>query len=272
VTASPTATRTQTRIALHHAALLVSGVGRSFAERQPGSRHAALYWSDDAGGSLAGWPLVGSSGRPAGAALRFHDPAILVGRDAIPLEGGTFEEVLDAVRRALTHAGLDGAHLAIRLPGDLEPGPITAPRQRIALDTAASADLGAWYERANRHLAEAASAHDVGLPVPCWPDHFDLAVVVPLPSATVANAQVGLGFSPGDGSIDESYFYITPWPVPAAGVAAASAPAHGRWQVEGWTGLALPAGRVEASGDPDGTIAAFLERGFEICRDLVVAG
>ncbi|NNE17483.1 MAG: hypothetical protein HKN10_03295, partial [Myxococcales bacterium] len=54
---------------------------------------------------------------------------------------------------------------------------------------------------------------------------------------------IGVGFSPGDGSYDQPYFYVTPWPYPEA----SSLPRltkGAEWHRSGWTGAVLTAERL----------------------------
>jgi hypothetical protein len=262
---------TETRIGLHHAALLASAVGRTFAGKQPGFRQAALHWNA-ADRSLDGATIMAQDERAVHARLQFDTCRLgLMLGSSLDLAGRTFADVEDAMRRWLTAVGLDGVRLTARVPSDLPPGPIQHGDE-FAIDLHAAAELGRWFAFADERLAEVSSAHDVPLPVPLWPDHFDLSVPVPLPAPAPDGAQIGVGFSPGDGAINEPYCYVTPRPIPAARVAEVPAPAGGHWQVDGWVGLVLPATTILAADDPSATVTAFLTLGFEIGRDLVVAG
>jgi hypothetical protein len=136
-------------------------------------------------------------------------------------------------------------------------------------DPAGARALAGWFDLANERLAKVATAHELALPLPCWPDHFDLAAVVKIPAPAPADAQVTMGFSPGDGTVDEPYWYVTAWPMPPGRVAEIPAPAGGRWQVEGWQGLVLTATTVAGARDAGATVSTFLERGFEVGRDLL---
>lgn len=164
----------------------------------------------------------------------------------------------------------------MRIPADLPPGPIQSD-EILAPDVEAAIELGRWFAFADACLAEVAVTNDVQLPVPCWPDHFDLAVAVRLGAAGARarpdlpkDVTVTLGFSPGDAGIPEPYFYVTPWPVPPAGFASLPpAPPGGRWQLDGWTGLVLTATAILEAGDRQGLAAAFLAQGQVICRDLL---
>ncbi len=273
-----------TRVELHHVAVLVSGVGRTLARRQPGYLHASLRWDAELGG-LAGWPVESPSRGLVRAALVFGPPRVLLldSRDGpqrvwIDLIGSRFAEIQEQLSAALTDAGLHAVDFTVRIPADLPPGPIQTG-EILAPDPAAARELGRWFAFADQCLAKVAVRHDSRLPVPCWPDHFDLAVAVRLGAAGAParpdlpkDATVTMGFSPGDGGIPEPYFYVTAWPVPKGGFAALPpAPPGGRWQLDGWTGLVLTATAILEAGDRQGLAAAFVARGYEICRDLLGA-
>jgi hypothetical protein len=268
---------------LHHAALVVSAVGRSFAPRQPGFRHAALAWNPEER-ALAGANVQASTRGRVHASVAMEPAALLLRAESgeVPLltailAGRSLADVQHDLRTALADAGLDAARLTLRLPADLPDGPLHT-REPMVIDAAAAAELGRWFGLASDLLEDAAAAHESGLPVPCWPDHFDLAVLT-APAGAVSSpghaarpdAAVTLGFSPGDGSIPEPYFYVTPWPVPPAGTILPKAPAGGRWQTDGWMGLALTATTIIAADASADLAAAFLDGGYAIARDLVLA-
>lgn len=86
-------------------------------------------------------------------------------------------------------------------------GPVDVP---FDVDPTWAAQIGAWYVLAWRVL------DDVLAPLPgpaevattqLWPEHFDAATTVTLPSVEPVN----LGFSPGDSFEDEPYLYVGPW-------------------------------------------------------------
>jgi hypothetical protein len=269
----------ETRLQLHYAAQLVAAVGRSLARRQPGFRHAALFWDDGLRG-LAGAALedaVASAGLWR-AELRFGPPAIaFVGLPAGPGDAGagdgavalrdlTFDDAWRRLRETVGAAGFPAADLALKLPRDLPADPLAEGAQ-FAVDAEGAAALAGWFSLANDALEEAARRHGISGPIPCWGDHFDQAVVVAVGSA----ASVTLGFSPGDATIGEPYLYVLPWPVPDPHGLPGPPSVGGRWQTDGWVGLALPAADIAAADAPSALARSFLESGFELASALVVA-
>jgi hypothetical protein len=104
-------------------------------------------------------------------------------------------------------------------------------------------------------------------PVVLWPHHFDLAVLwfsgrlVPgqdPANAEYADEQMNFGFSTGDDTIPEPYFYATAYPAPE-GWMDAPLPAGANWHTEGWQGAVLPYQRLVEAGDPRAELLDFLQ-------------
>jgi len=85
-------------------------------------------------------------------------------------------------------------------------------------------------------------------PVQFWPHHFDLATAWYsgrlIPGEDPANAEsademMNFGFSTGDETIPDPYFYATAYPAPD-GWMDDELPRGAYWQTEGWSGAVLP--------------------------------
>ena len=89
-------------------------------------------------------------------------------------------------------------------------------------------------------------------PVRCWPHHFDVGSLIALDAdAEPEEARsIGVGFSPGDGSYDQPYFYVTPWPYPDT-AALPTLEAGAEWHTGGWTGAVLTADRLISAPHED---------------------
>ena len=121
-------------------------------------------------------------------------------------------------------------------------------------------------------MSEVAERQLGGAEVRCWPHHFDVAALLPLdPDGDPEQARaVGVGFSPGDRSYAEPYFYVSPWPYPDAGELP-RLPEGARWHTEGWVGLVLTAERIISvpADDQRRTIRQALVEGVATCRTLL---
>jgi len=101
-------------------------------------------------------------------------------------------------------------------------------------------------------------------PVQLWPHHFDLSLVwfsgreavVPA-GAEGGPEQVGFGFSTGDESLSEAYFYANPWPVPDD-ILTEAMPDGASWHTAGWVGGLLPYKTVAGAANPQAVLLNFL--------------
>jgi hypothetical protein len=120
--------------------------------------------------------------------------------------------------------------------------------------------LASLYHRSAEALAAVLSDSNQEAPLRLWPHHFDLARLL----SFSGGRSVGLGFSPGDRSYAEPYWYVAPWPTPAE----LPSLAVGTWHTDGWTGeIQRLSDAGEALPDP----GPFLRQAFEVaCRALKV--
>jgi hypothetical protein len=95
-------------------------------------------------------------------------------------------------------------------------------------------------------------------PVQLWPHHFDHSLVWfsgrRLPGQkdpSWADEQMAFGFSTGDESFADPYFYVTAYPWPD-GLLDTTLPEGAHWQQDGWRGALLPYEVVQQQeGGPD---------------------
>jgi hypothetical protein len=260
------------RMQLHRAVQVVAAFAASWLEAAPGDGHKSLEW-------LPGLGALAT--RPAGAvraALALAEPALLVvagegsplGR--FPLAGRTLEEAhawLEATARPLIAAA---GPLAAPEEPDLEPGP-GSPGRPFRPDPRASAELARWYGNADVALRQAAAGHPDATPVVCWPHGFDIAFQVPLGTVDGQPASLGVGMTPGDGTIPDPYWYVTPDPTPEV-PPRPDLPGGGGWHDEGWFGAVLRAEELLADDSgPDQAARArsFLAAALAAARDVVHA-
>lgn len=112
-------------------------------------------------------------------------------------------------------------------------------------------------------------------PVQLWPHHFDLAMTwftgrqvpgVDPADAENADEQVGFGFSPGDETLPEPYFYAGAYPAPDD-LETCPLPEGARWQCEGFSGAALPYARLAGREDGDVVLLGFLRAAQAAIRE-----
>ncbi len=164
-------------------------------------------------GGLAGHPVMGP--KPFRVALDFErfrllfldlDDKVLFDS---ALAGNTVEQGYSWL------AGAVSSRLGEDLPG-FEPLHYEMPDHPLGEAGAFSfepaapfAEMQRWYSNAAATLEQIRQDNNSS-PVRCWPHHFDIATLINVgPGSTI-----GVGLSPGDGSYNEPYWYVGPWPHP----------------------------------------------------------
>ena len=110
-------------------------------------------------------------------------------------------------------------------------------------------------------------------PIQLWPHHFDMTMTW-LPGAKVpgqdvdnaeyADAQMGFGFTLGDETITEPYFYVSAYPLPDA-FPTLTLPDGTRWNTTGFQAAVLTYRCLIGSRDPRGYL-------LDLWRGLLSAG
>lgn len=249
------------RVELHHAVQCIAAAGNAVVPRRADDSQGSLCWSDEVVG-FVGEPLPPGGGRVAlrvsGLALELRDARDRVVAE-LSLAGHTLAEAMEWLSARLASVG--GARLALAMPTyppDFADHPLAHVQPFGA--PPATVELGRYYSNARRVLMPIAGA----APVRCWPHHFDIAVLLVLGESR----SIGVGLSPGDGTFAEPYWYVTPWPYPAA-PALPVLPSEGTWHTEGWTGAVLPASRFAGRANQEKRVRDFVTGAIGACRELL---
>ena len=253
------------RIELHWAAQVLAAAADAALVRAGDDSHTNLFW-DDENSALIGRPLA--EGLTLG--LRFKDASLIALRAKAP--GSEFA----LPGKSLADA-LGWASATIDAKKSLEIRDYEMPAHREIQNGGPFADagdaheeLGRYYNLATVVLSTLADAESGATPIAVWPHHFDLGGIVFLEEASEAAAQIGFGLSPGDGTISEPYFYVTPWPL-AEDPALPPLEGGGSWQRAGFTGAVLRASDL-TSGAPEEQhrrIGAFIASAMTAGRRLI---
>ncbi|MFW2390143.1 MAG: hypothetical protein ACN4G0_17535 [Polyangiales bacterium] len=247
----------------------MSAPGASLLPAAADYGHTNLGW-DATLGVLSGRPVGASSKQ---AALVLEDLTLVVledgaERDSSRLAGSTMEQALEWLGKSIAD---DPAALA--LPQHEMPAhPLGAGGAFSDAAGPERAELAAWIADATAALRETVSGEAGASAVRCWPHHFDIASLISLDAGKDAEEarSIGVGFSPGDASYDQPYFYVTPWPYPDGD--ALPPLAHGAlWHREGWTGAVLSGERVisERADRQSRAVQQMLGEAITVCRTML---
>lgn len=271
---APTAL-TEARLASHWAAQILSATADAAIDKKPDDSHSNVEWQSDLG-ALVGH-LIADRLR---VGLRLGDLTLLIiddsGKEAtseLALDGQTMDQGIAWVTGRL--GALLGKPLAsaITLRGYEMPQHPAGQGKPFAVEPIAAGltELARWFDNADGVLRALRQDHTEASPVACWPHHFDIATLLVLdPDKDPEEGRsIGVGLSPGDGSHDEPYWYVTHWPKspesdrPALG--------HGQWAP---FGAVLPGSQLlaDAAGQDTGQhelTTSFVHSAMTISRSIV---
>ncbi len=244
------------RLECHHAVQLNTRFARAFAQPKEDDSHTSLSWNfkHDA--------LVGVEAASFRLGLRIADlTLLLLGANGgpistFPLQSRTFTDATEWLAGYLRGAGLDPAPLANPIHFELEDHPLLhGGRFEARAHRAQLTDLAHCY-------ANAASCLDaIGQPVRCWPHHFDIATQL-----IEGGRTIGVGFSPGDASYAQPYFYVTRWPYPDH---TQLRPLRaGKWHTRGWTGAVLTVEEILRHAGQQALVNDFLREAIDLFQTL----
>ncbi len=175
----------------------------------------------------------------------------------IPLTGQSLRAFHDAVMDGLKTLGvgleMDHGAFMDETPGVYDAAAISA------------------YWQATRQIQEVLQQFKAGLagetgPVQLWPHHFDLALLwfsgrqvpgVDPNDRENADEQMNFGFSTGDSSIPDGYFYITAYPVPD-NFMGSMLPEGAYWHTTGFKAAILPYAELVGVDNPQQKLRNFL--------------
>lgn len=256
----------ETRLNLHFAAQVVSGLGRTLLPEHKDDSHTSLVWLERLG-ALAGQPVDGD--KPLRAALDFERfRLLLLDSD----ENTLFESALAGKTVEQAYSWL-AAGVAARL-GQTFPGfkslHYEMPEHPLADQAAFSfepaepfGELSRWYSNAAVVIEEVSRSHG-GEPVRCWPHHFDIATLIELGS----DKTIGVGMSPGDSTYNEPYWYVGPYPHPSPNEWP-ELPSGGRWHTDGFVAAVLTGTDWVKENDQPKRLGEFLDAAVRASKELL---
>jgi hypothetical protein len=246
----------EARLQCHYAVQINTRVARGLVPAKTDDSHTSLGW-DAEREALMGQPFPASD-RELQVGLRIRDLTLLFDNATLPLDGVSLDDALGWLREQLKLRGLEAVDLGQPLGFELEDHPLLHGAKFHASGLTAELEvLAGCYANAANSISELAA------PVRCWPHHFDIAALI-----TEGERSIGIGMSPGDGSYEEPYYYVSPWPAPSHDrLPALNSPGH--WHTKEWTGAVLTASEFADGDSQETTIRTFLREALTVCTKII---
>jgi hypothetical protein len=236
------------RLQLHHAAQLAAAAGATFLEPRPDDSHPNLGWDDELE-ALVGRRIPGPPPFQVGIELAERRLLLLdSGRrtsESFDLNGRSLAEAAAWLQGAIARTDVSVPAAGASVPGYELPEHPVAKGAAFCADPDACAELARWFANGEAILSDLSPRLEGASDVRVWPHHFDLATLVVVESEKDGSLakSIGVGFSPGDDSYPEPYWYVSPWPYPdPAGLPALEG--EGFWHDEGYIAAILTGSRI----------------------------
>jgi hypothetical protein len=258
----------EARVQLHYAIQPLAAISNALAD----SSNKGLFWDDQLGFitraiiSIKSYRLALD---PIALTLNFvtdRDQVI----SAFALSDRTLTEAFNWMKAIVS--GLGGAADLITPisypPNDFPDSDLASGAAFQLLNL--TSDLAEYFVIADRILQNIVQQEPMASNVRIWPHHFDIATLISIPDAINGQEKsVGVGLSSGDGSYNEPYWYVTPYPYPEDRSNLPILDGDGIWHTEGWVGAILTASQF---GEPKASIDrvnTFLKSAIAGCKELL---
>ncbi|PSB29773.1 hypothetical protein [Stenomitos frigidus] len=242
-TVSPQAL-TESRLQLHYAVQYIAATGAALAEPLPDHSHTSFGWNP------ALEAFVGSTipaTQPFQVAVEPISLTLILVADqndtiaSLPLHGKTMREGLDWLQQALAKLGADASKIVFLdyPPNDFPDHPLAHDAAFDASPGFALRELADTYIITDQLLQTIITTNENASAIHIWPHHLDIATLITLPDTKNGHPlTVGIGFSPGDASYPEPYWYVSPYPYPdIANLPTLEGQAF--WHTQHWVGAVL---------------------------------
>lgn len=263
---------TEARLQLHYAVQLVAAAGETLTPAQPDASQASLSWDLDQSAFVGA--LIPAQ-TPFRIALHPSTLTVMiwdlqgVAIAALDLDQQTLAAGFDWLNRELAQLGVTQTLVPLTYPPDFPDHAIAQGANFDLSQTAALQAFADYYSNTAQLLTAIVSTTPNASPVRIWPHHFDMATLVSLPGTQNGEPKsVGLGFSPGDSSYNEPYWYVTPWPYPVDKSPLPPLSGNGFWHTQSWVGAVLRGSQL-AVPDRAAPVQAFLTTAFQGAQVLL---
>lgn len=255
------------RLQLHQACQLLANVAEFFVPRRKDYSHSSFIWSNEVNGvrteELNQDRYCIALSFPSLEISLFQDDKTI---DSFPLNSLDHKTTEKKVLELLTKYQFNINSFEFKPLFEIPETPQAKGEPYLLDNQAVFTELEHYYSNANLLLSRISEEYGSS-EVRCWPHHFDIATLLNLDK----NKSIGLGFSPGDSSYHEPYFYVSPWPYPNLNsIHLPQLSHHAFWHTEKWVGAIFTASTIIENKNEKKTIVnSFLTSALYACKQLL---
>ncbi|MEM7549115.1 MAG: DUF5996 family protein [Bacteroidota bacterium] len=260
----------ETKNTLHQAVQLIALVARHIRPRVEDDHYANLNWSPDRSAMLGN--ILELEGHNYRAGMQLSTLKIFILKDNnevdhFSLIGKTYEEAFEILKEKWSRAGFDTGRFELELPYEIPTYPET-DGVTFKIDNPKAAEIIIkCFDTTQTLLEKFKKQHEHVDQIKCWPHHFDLATLKTFPKK-YKDASIGIGFSPGDESIKEPYFYVNCWPYPNSDSLEVKKLNYGSWNLERWVGTTLTYTQILKANNQQKAIQSYLEESYKPLKEF----
>jgi hypothetical protein len=259
----------QNRKYLHQVVQLVGAFPRSLLQHDPSDETASLLWNADISGLVSQEVTHVKGSFQVG--LSFSEFQLIILQDdkkvsALDLHGGSVMDGLKWLKEELAKMNFDASKFNLDLPYEIEKYDLGS---RLHPNDDTLKLFSELYQLSHSVLDKVAAGFENAYDIRCWPDHFDLATLLPLAydNKGAVTKSFGVGLSPGDDGITEPYMYVNVWPELAYELLSKHNLIKGIWNQFGWSGAVLSYSQFAAT-DQQQTIAQFIRESMAAIKQV----
>jgi hypothetical protein len=237
----------EARKQMHQIAQLPAIAGRCLNPKSQEDNFAALFYDKNNHRLIS--QSLGESGFRTALDISYFKLAIINENEesltSLSLDSITYDEAFYWLADKLLQLGFDANKLNKNLPYQIPEYPTSKGVPFKYTNPVDFVVLQKYFFNAAFLLENTRKKEKDISPVLCWPHHFDTAALITIErnSNPEKSKTIGVGLSPGDGSYNEPYFYISPWPYPDDKEKLPNLN-HGHWHNQGWFGGVLTASDI----------------------------
>lgn len=256
------------RLQLHQAAQFLANTAEHFIEKRKDYSHSALTWVN----SIKGVSTEALNRENYKLALSYRLLEIyLLDKnydtiESLSLNGLTKSQIESWIILTLDKHNLNTANLIFKKLFDIPDNPQGNGEAFSLTNADVFAEIEHYYSNANLLLSKISEDYGSSF-VYCWPHHFDMATLLQLDK----EKSISLGFSAGDQSYSEPYFYVSPWPYPDSRNLELPELFHDAfWHTKHWVGAVFLAKDILQNPQEKKTIVeAFLTSSLHVCKQIL---